>query len=394
MYVDNVPSSGQTQDLVPVQRRSPPQRSRYNSFRLDAHIPSGLDPPRTYSFQETTFGRRLHRATLEIGYQLALDPSRMPEKYDRAFKLSLLTVGASKLISILKDVLDRGPNESLDSDAPMVHIGGAGTHYGRRDKFGVLQPKKQVANLGVIGPQDLSVLEHAIRGNRVNDMTVEITGFEGEWFDPYDVEGYLAEKGIFIDPTSSFAEADVDLISSDSTKSSSTSSSGSTMSPEMQSSVRGTPDESSVPYVQERLGSYSTTNSEEWMDYPMPMTGIGFSDASTGSWMNFLLPGEAIKQRPQNNVQWNGSGSSQYMSEDVYSGYGRAVEATAQQRKRTLLIDVAKFLKSELRNPSRFAILLTRRTVLTTSGSCLGRSPGFRRKDVDRALAVAAFDPF
>ena len=36
-----------------------------------------------------------------------------------------------------------------------------------------------------------------------------IEGFEGEWFDPYDIEGYLAEKGMHVDPTASFAEVEV-----------------------------------------------------------------------------------------------------------------------------------------------------------------------------------------
>lgn len=31
---------------------------------------------------------------------------------------------------------------------------------------------------------------------------------------------------------------------------------------------------------------------------------------------------------------------------------------------------------------------------LSTSGVCLGRSPGFRRKDVDLALKVATLDDF
>jgi hypothetical protein len=32
--------------------------------------------------------------------------------------------------------------------------------------------------------------------------------------------------------------------------------------------------------------------------------------------------------------------------------------------------------------------------VLTVTGICLGRTPGFKRKDVDRALAISSFDAF
>lgn len=32
--------------------------------------------------------------------------------------------------------------------------------------------------------------------------------------------------------------------------------------------------------------------------------------------------------------------------------------------------------------------------VMIVSAVCLGRTPGFRRRDVDRALAISSFDAF
>jgi hypothetical protein len=44
-----------------------------------------------------------------------------------------------------------------------------------------------------------------------HDLEIDLTGFEGEWLDPEDVEGYLEqEKGCHIDPKDSFAEVLVD----------------------------------------------------------------------------------------------------------------------------------------------------------------------------------------
>lgn len=285
-----------------------------------------------------------------LGYQLALDPRRKPDSFNRVFRFALMTLDRSKLTAIMKSLLDRGPDDGLDSGLPMVHIGGAGTHYSRIDKFGVLQPRRQSESLGVIGPQALAVLEHAVRDNLATDLTVEIAGFEGEWFDPYDVEGYLAEKGIFIDPLSSFAEADIDRIASSPTKSSPPSSAGMTLSPELQDSM--TPDNVSVSPVQLEPFSNHHSNSSEWIDIPMPMmTDVGFSDVSTGSWMNFLLPGEAIKHL-SNQTQWDASVSSQYVSADLMSGFETSSEPVVQQqlkKKGTLVIDVAKFVTGELR---------------------------------------------
>ena len=38
--------------------------------------------------------------------------------------------------------------------------------------------------------------------------------------------------------------------------------------------------------------------------------------------------------------------------------------------------------------------MLTRHLVLTVTGVCRGRTPGFKQKDVDRALAISSFDAF
>ena len=56
----------------------------------------------------------------------------------------------------------------------------------------------------------LNMLENIVQSRTAAEVTVEIEGFEGEWFDPYDIEGYLESRGIHIDPTVSFVEAEID----------------------------------------------------------------------------------------------------------------------------------------------------------------------------------------
>jgi hypothetical protein len=193
--------------ILPPKSLEPVQPSALFDFNdLGLQFASGIDvpppeltPPITYSFQETSFGRRLHRACIEAGYQLLLDPSRRPRQYEKVFRLSLMGRDRAKLTASMKALLTRGPHESLEFwEAPLIHVGGAGTHYPRRDPFGNMLPKKNVRtlpfrglsvwmltmalqqsyNLGLIGPQTLALLENAAKNNVSTDMTVEIAGYE------------------------------------------------------------------------------------------------------------------------------------------------------------------------------------------------------------------------
>ncbi|KAF2170090.1 hypothetical protein M409DRAFT_19697 [Zasmidium cellare ATCC 36951] len=391
MDIDYLGDFGQSQAIGPAK---PSSLSSFDAFRMDMptsmNIPASLTSPMTYSFQETTFGRRLHRACLEQGYQLLLDPDRRPHTFERVFKLSLMSRDRAKLTTAMKALLDRGPHENLHTNVPLIHVGGAGTHYPRRDPFGNMQPKKESWNLGVVGPQTLALLENAARDNLTTDMTVDIAGFEGEWFDPYDVEGYLHEKGIFIDPSSSFAEAEVFVWpTAGSTTSTTFSSATSPKTPDARSARDSGPPR---PFDQDQLeflSRYDALPDEVNEFTTMNLTDIGFSDASTGSWMNFLQPGQGTKNHSASVVDpsltamntWEGSHSSEFLQDSSTSRmsmFNKPVNGQAQsQEKKVIIIDVSKFVK-----------------VLTVSGVCIGRGPGFKRRDVDRALALSSFDAF
>lgn len=364
MNIDYLGDFVQSQPLGPAK---PPSPGSFNAFRVDMpnsfNIPASISAPTTYSFQETTFGRRLHRACLEQGYQLLLDPDRRPHTYERVFKLSLMSRDRAKLTTAMKTLLDRGPHENLHTNIPLIHVGGAGTHYPRRDTFGNLQPKKESWNLGVVGPQTLALLENAARDNLTTDMTVDITGFEGEWFDPYDVEGYLNEKGIFIDPSSSFAEAEVYVWPTAPSTASTFSSATSPKTPDAARAGRdvGPP----RPFDNEQLeflSRYDAMPDEVNEFTTMNFTDIGFSDASTGSWMNFLQPGQGTKHHQVsvvdpsltdlNNLNtWEGSHSNEFLQDSSAARlnmFNKPVNADARsQEKKVILIDVAKFIKSK-----------------------------------------------
>lgn len=116
---------------------------------------------------------------------------------------------ATKLLLRSQNTTDMMTNmlheQMLINDGPT----GAGTHYERRDAFGVKISRRKSSYVGMIGPQTLAMLQSGFRDAFSEDMTVELEGYEGEWFDPYDVQGYLEERGIFINPFQSFVEAEI-----------------------------------------------------------------------------------------------------------------------------------------------------------------------------------------
>lgn len=350
-----------SQALVPAKSPTP---NSLDGFRIDIpagfSMPPSISGPTTYSFQEGTFSRRLHRACLEQGYQLLLDPARRPHTYDRVFKLSLMGRDRGRLISAMKTLLARGPHETLNTGL-LIHVGGAGTHYPPRDAYGNVQHKRESWHLGVVGPQTLALLENAARDNLTTDMTVEISGFEGEWFDPYDVEGYLNEKGIFIDPSTSFSEAEVYIWPEESSNASSSfSSATSPKTPEVRGADRGPP----RPFDQDQLEWLSRFDAvpEEVNEFStMNLTDIGFSDASTGSWMNFLQPGQGTKNHQTSNIEptlanvnaWEGSQTSEFLNEASSARmtmFHKPANSRSQPReKKTIIIDINKFVKGRCR---------------------------------------------
>jgi hypothetical protein len=369
-----------------------------------------LPPPKTYSFQERTLARRLHRACLEAAYHLLLDPSRRPQTFERVFKLSLLSRDRVRMAASLKQILNRGIDEPLDFwDAPILHIGGAGTHFPdrRRQRGGGLPQRERAKfHLGVVGPQMLNLLEDAVASRPAAEVSVEIEGFEGEWFDPYDVEGYLESRGIHIDPMVSFVEAEIDQTadtadptaiiqqqySPSSTLSSSSggyNSSSTTLNPASSyssgSSSNNNNDSTSPPWPpasdpeqwsslqllepdlerwREVAGNPHTVQQQQQQQQQISGLGnVGFSDADTGSWMNFF--DSATSGSSNDQFQQNGNGqvaegmrhSGAFLS-DLYEGGGGAYEQqqpaaaanalpSPPSGKKVVIIDVAKFVKGK-----------------------------------------------
>ncbi|KAI7665351.1 hypothetical protein KC322_g16844, partial [Hortaea werneckii] len=328
----------------------------------DLPLPSSPKPPITYSFQEASFGRRLHRFAAEEAYHLLLNASSRPQLYERVFKLALMGRDRQELLDLMRSLINRGSHESLDLwETASIHIGGCGTHYPRKDAFGNTLPRQNFCNLGLIGPQTLSVLETTAKSNPNLNLVVDVIGFEGKWFDPYDVEGYLKEKGIHLDSSSSFVEVEVPIYPA-------TPESSSTLS---SVSVPDTPPPSTM------------TNAGLSLDFDdLAHSNVGYSDADTGSFLNFIHPTSTHQNMlSQVRPHWNEQGaiatSDGAMGWQDPFDFDIALSGTRQdfrQPSQRRLIDVDKFIRT-----------------LMSFGICLGKSPGFRKHDVDRALSMALF---
>lgn len=119
------------------------------------------------------------------------------------------------MIPRFQKLLKRGADEALEFwSVPFFHIGGAGMHYPRKDQQGnPIYPPNMHPAVKAFGPIPFYLAETPHEKKSVDDLLAAI-GFDGEWFDSNDVEGFLREKGIFLDGHSSFVELSQEHVSS------------------------------------------------------------------------------------------------------------------------------------------------------------------------------------
>ena len=189
--------------------QSMPDPTNLSALRSAPFLPPELTLPYTYSFQETRFAKRLHRATLERGFHLLSTAHLRPTAFLHVFRLSLLYNTRDTLLEGLKQKLSLPTDTALEYyNTPFIHLGGAGLHY----------PKRKVANAFIVKPGPVmpgmrstkARLENADKTGEAYDIDLDLQEYEGEWFDANDVEGFLEEKGVRVDGINgTFADADL-----------------------------------------------------------------------------------------------------------------------------------------------------------------------------------------
>ncbi|KAJ8069798.1 hypothetical protein OCU04_000214 [Sclerotinia nivalis] len=167
----------------------------------------------TYSFHEPMFSRRLQRYCLEHAYRLFINPRSDPKDIYRLFRLVPCIRDKAQMAPYFNKLVRAGANESLEmQNLPFYAIGGAGKHFPRKDEWG-----NSIASPNTRLPRRLLGLPPRDRGgHRVDEQDERETqlrtlGFDGEWFDCADVQGYLEGKGIFLTDSSPFNTTDVPI---------------------------------------------------------------------------------------------------------------------------------------------------------------------------------------
>ncbi|GKZ30087.1 hypothetical protein AbraIFM66950_007696 [Aspergillus brasiliensis] len=122
------------------------------------------------------FAQRLYRACIEQGYQCLRDPSSKPEDLSYTFRLSQKFLPARNLIAYFEDFLRLGHHPTAWGwNVPFISIGGAGTHFRHEQRSYVVGETSSIVRMG---------------------MEQVDPDLHGDWFDCYDVEGYLGDNKV------------------------------------------------------------------------------------------------------------------------------------------------------------------------------------------------------
>ncbi|RDW66297.1 hypothetical protein BP6252_09932 [Coleophoma cylindrospora] len=322
---------------------------------------SSLPLPETYTFQELTFARRLHRSGLERAAKLIMMDSPPEAPFKRVFGFCLLYETRESIRERICQGIDSSAKDSLHAwRAPFVHLGGAGTHYPIYELNNGLMPKFRTGLS--MGPQ--SPAAAAVRDTFMeDDFRCSLPGFEGEFFDSNDVEGYLRGQGLDISPTADFVTAELDLATLSNVSSTKSSSTESTINPE--SPVTPITPASTI----QALLSSTRQNSFE-VDFPSaPMKPI---DTPSGNFDSDLdLPVEYSNWN-QEITDLNSPKLGPETALNSFSNKDWDKSNPTENTKRVVTISVELLIEEIL-----------------AYGVCLGRGPGFRPADVNSAIMAA-----
>ncbi|TGO82187.1 hypothetical protein BPOR_0896g00040 [Botrytis porri] len=320
------------------------------------HAPVPL--PTTHSYFELSFARRVHRATMEEGYKLLTMPNPPHRLFEKVFGYCLKYETKQECVARFKRVLNTSSKESLQEwRYPLVHLGGSGTYYPNQDPDtdNELMPKFRTGfSMGPFPTAFTPLLE-----NINSDMKCTLPGFEGEFFDSNDVEGYLRGHGFDLHPGADYITGQIELEVSSDVHSPGTSSTDSVFPPTPRSPIGKSLDETN-------LNAYK-------LDY---IDGNLNKEAQASGLSQFMT-----------FPSWNASiprGANPFdLSGPIFDGTDGPNSGTSSP----------KFSANSKRYTEKCTVTIKVETLireLVGIASCLGRAPGYRRADIDAAIITAA----
>ncbi|KAF3068300.1 putative bzip family transcription factor protein [Daldinia childiae] len=334
-----------------------------------SHPWNRLTGPHTMSFNEWSFARRLHRHTVERAAALISMPNPPPAKLTRVFGFVMLFETVDEIRSRTVATLDSNKDEPLSYwKYPFHRLGGSGTHFPDQAGPSSLSGSSTYQSPGFgTGPFNE-------RTTRVNDTLlgpsqyINMSGWEGTWFDSDEVETYLAQNGVIIPTAADIhtveihpgAFSDVQLHSH----------------PQHMQDIH--PNAMNIPHIDASftLGPPATISST--IGDPSLSTGSGITTASTAP---PLVPTNSWQPIPASS---NFYGGAQH-TEQLTPPFTAFDDVTAN----TFVNPSYYFPNHEIELPA--PAITSRRVVLDVnqfisgligSATCLGRAPSFRPKDI------------
>ncbi|KFY72456.1 hypothetical protein V499_07415 [Pseudogymnoascus sp. VKM F-103] len=348
-------------------------------FNLGIGNDQVLTSPTSFASFETSFARRLHRTSNERGFRLLTNPHSNPLILKRVFGFSLLFRTKEQLLASLVAKMERGSSKELLNhwSAPFVHVGGSGTYYPlpEEDISSNLMPKVRTGrSMGPLTTNAMSAREK----HMIDNFTCSAEGFEGKYFDANDVESYLRGKGIDIAPHTEYVTVNLDMVSLEgmpaapvpSNFSTDTSNSISPRTP-LSPSAMGTSNGDQIPQTQ------TFEEVMEEIQMTIDFTSGSMYQNAASNWANSTPPNLVNNNDGNNN-------SKQSPALNAFDLRGPIFDAGPDKLGSN---DYDNASSSTLNSP-RLVTLSVATLVrhISKEGVCLGRAPGFRPRDVDRAL--------
>lgn len=361
-----------TMGTIQMRNLNQPQATRNVNLGFHSNLATfnpaiTIQPSMAYYFPGVyaSFARRLGLSTLERAFHLACNIQTRPQAAQRKFHFLLSRWSPfelrEKFSRMLASTSSSGP---MDVDVPGIALGGAGTHYPRRDAFGNMSISPNSCTVYAVNGQLLGRAVNHTDSDLSHEMTVDLAGFEGEWLDAGDVEGYLREKGIVLDPHASVVEGEV-------------------LGTVTSVHEPGLPTMINTGWLGWQSPGYNSTP-ESGADVPQLSTSGSSSGRS--SVQSDVAP---------ISTTWAQQDALAFSVSDDASGQPVSMARfKANHGRRTpVAIDVSKFIEGmcsrHLSSRYQPVHVLTIHAELIAGAICLGAAPAYRRHDVDRAFKAS-----
>ncbi|KAG6036124.1 hypothetical protein E4U41_005768 [Claviceps citrina] len=358
---------------------------------------AALPAPPSFAAYEQTFGRRLQRNTTESALRLIMSSNPPPDRFAAVFGFCLFFETREDIIRRLQAALNSSQYEDLCHwRFPFTNLGGAGTFFpdqspmrspdsasfssmpiGNQGTQSYGKPREMTGmSMGPWGPAVQATRDERIDYGADRRMQMMLAGFEGDFFDPDEVETHLRQLGIFISQRADFVHTEIDIHILEEHED--VPEFNSTAAQPLQSFC-GSADSAHQSTAVWTTSRHSDSSASGAVELPCPANNPPMAKYPPMAQGQHAFsgpgPGPGPAPAPVPGSSGNGFGTTAPPSYVVTPPADNRVwpQPVNWPNKVKITLDVDVLIRE-----------LTRKSV------CLGRSPGVRRKDISAAIKVAA----